>query len=66
MLTVKDIAKKLNISIGAVYKAISSGELECHRFGNAIRISPTQLDEFLESAKHSSRDQVPLRRFKHL
>lgn len=39
MFTVKQAGQRLNLSIGALYKAISCGDLECHRFGTAIRIT---------------------------
>ncbi len=42
MFTVKQVGQRLNLSIGAVYKAISCGDLECHRFGAAIRITEEQ------------------------
>ena len=48
MRTVKEIATELRISIGAVYRLITTGQLQCHRFGKTIRISQQQLDEFLE------------------
>ena len=67
MLTVKDIANQLNLSQGAVYKAITSGELEHHRFGASIRITEAQLERYLEKTRAR---QVPRpeqsKEFKHL
>ena len=51
MFTVKEISKMLNVSLGVVYKAIASERLSHHRFGNAIRISREQLDEWLDQTR---------------
>ncbi len=51
MFSVKHVADRLNISPGTVYKAVHSGELECHRFGAAIRISAEQLQDYLEKTR---------------
>jgi len=48
MYSVKEVASKLNISNGGVYRLITNGDLESHRFGTTIRISDKQLDDFLE------------------
>ncbi len=67
MLTVKEVATKLKISLGAVYKAISAGDLECHRFGKSIRISQQQLDEYMKtSASNLDRQERMSRILKHL
>ena len=67
MFTVKEIATKLTISIGTVYKAINAGDLECHRFGKSIRISAKQLSDYLECS--TCKDHLPTsmtRTLKHL
>lgn len=67
MMTVKDVAKRLNVSEGAIYKAIQNGALEHHRFGAAIRVTDEQLAEFLDETRiRVEREQTPLTRFKHL
>ena len=48
MHTVKEIATKLTVSQGVVYKEIALGKLRCYRIGAAIRISAEQLQEYLD------------------
>ena len=51
MMTVREVALRLKLSAGAVYKAVAQGELEHHRFGTAIRITDDQLTEWLERTR---------------
>ena len=51
MLTVKEVAERLQVSKGAVYKAIATGRLGHHRIGACIRVSESQLQQFLETAR---------------
>ena len=54
MLTVSQVANRLNVSRSTIYNAIESGLLPHHRIGlgrGAIRISEEQLESFLESTK---------------
>ncbi len=62
MHTVKVIAEKLNVSLGIVYKEIALRKLRCYRIGAAIRISPEQLQEYLEG---SSTSPAP-KQYKHV
>jgi excisionase family DNA binding protein len=48
---VKEVAAELNVCLGAVYKAIAQRKLACHRFGGAIRISPEELQEYIEASR---------------
>ncbi len=41
--TVRDVAKMWNCAVGQVYKLLRSGELNCFRVGDAIRIRPSDL-----------------------
>ena len=67
MFTVKQVGQHLNLSIGAVYKAISCGDLECHRFGTAIRITEEQLTAYLERTRVTAADDLlTVTVFKHL
>ena len=66
MSTVQQIAESLNLSAAAIYRYIASGELECHRFGNAIRVSESQLAEFLERRRVESESTRFAPTFKHL
>jgi excisionase family DNA binding protein len=47
LLTIKEAAQKLRLSPKFVYRAIDAGELACHRFGRAIRISRADLVRFM-------------------
>ena len=67
MKSVKEIANELRISIGAVYRLITTDQLQCHRFGKTIRISNKQLDEFLACSESCGKVQPSLsRKLKHL
>lgn len=67
MLTVKETAETLRLSQAAIYRYIASGQLECHRFGNAIRIAEGQLADFLERTKDSGKAApFSVSIFKHL
>jgi excisionase family DNA binding protein len=50
MFSVREVAKRLNVSPSCVYGLISAGKLKCHRIGLArgtIRVSEEALGEFL-------------------
>jgi excisionase family DNA binding protein len=69
MLKVKDVARELKLSIGAVYKAIQSGKLAHHRFGTSIRITDEQLTEFIKGSRIDTEVEHELPspgQFKHL
>lgn len=54
LLTVRDVAHRLQLSIASVYVMIRQGALIAHRLGGrngAIRIRPEDLDAFLESTE---------------
>jgi excisionase family DNA binding protein len=56
VLTVKQIAKQLNVSGATVYGWVMSGALACYRLGakgrrGAIRVAEADLVAFLESLK---------------
>ncbi|GAB5441331.1 MAG: hypothetical protein Fues2KO_16800 [Fuerstiella sp.] len=67
MFTVKEVANRLNISPGAIYKAVRNGELQHHRFGASIRISEEQLTEYVEETRiRAEPDPLSVSEFKHL
>lgn len=47
MLTIKQAAERLNVSIGLVYKLVNKGQLRAYRIASALRISEEELDEYL-------------------
>lgn len=56
MLTVPDIAKRLNCSPSLIYLLVSEGRLCCYRIGSrrgTIRFSEEQLQAFLKSCEVS-------------
>jgi excisionase family DNA binding protein len=77
MLTVKQVAKELAMSVTCVYQLINSGKLVSHRFGlgrGGIRVSESDLAAYIESCRKEKRPdkpaaylkQRPLSAFKHL
>lgn len=51
LLTAKETASNLKISLSMVYRLISSGELPSYAIGGCIRVSETDLVQFLDSKK---------------
>lgn len=47
MLTVRKVAAALNVSRYSVYRLIEHGRLSSLRVGNAIRVAPDALREFM-------------------
>ena len=58
MLTVEDVAARLSISKGTVYKAIREGVLRANRFGAALRISEDNLRAYVDSTEYIGRTRV--------
>ena len=59
MLTPKEVAKRLSLSLSMVYRLITTGELECYRFGSAYRVSEEQLVAFLKKHRSVSEKKIP-------
>lgn len=54
LLTVRDVAKYLNVSPSCVYQLIETGKLPHHRIGTgrgAIRVRQDDLDTYLASCR---------------
>ena len=71
MLTVKDVAEKLQIAAGTVYALIESGRLVAHRFGNGrgtIRVTEEDLNAYIESCRQGKSVEKRTRRpcLKHI
>ncbi len=49
LLTVKETAASLKISISMVYRLISDGMLPCYEIGSCKRVDETDLAKFLDS-----------------
>ena len=59
MLTPRQLADRLSLSLSMVYRLLSSGELECYRFGSAYRVSEEQLNQFLQRQKVETQRKLP-------
>ena len=46
--TVAEVAGMLGLCARTIYREIDDGSLRCLRFGKAIRITDSQLEEFLK------------------
>ena len=53
LLTVQDVAGRLNISVSLVYKLITNGEIKSVRFGGAVRVMSTDLEAYVQSSRSS-------------
>lgn len=50
-LTVTEVAAKLNLSKMTVYRMISEKELKSYKFGRSFRISPADLEEYINNSE---------------
>ena len=67
MLNVKEVADRLGVSKGLVYKLVGGGKLGSHRIGSTIRITEEQLNEYLEETRAGNEaSPFEIREFKHL
>jgi excisionase family DNA binding protein len=76
MLSVKDVAARLKVSLATVYNLIQDAEIECYRIGRGrgtVRVSEDQLQAYLEKARKQGgvrmprpAQQPPGQTFKHL
>jgi excisionase family DNA binding protein len=64
MFTVAEIAEKLKVSAGMIYREINRRRLSCYRIGGAIRVSTEHLQAYLQLAE--SQTQVAPSTFKHV
>ena len=74
LLTVKDVAQRLNVSQSCIYQLVETGKLPHHRIGigrGAIRFSEEDIAKYLEVTRKepqesSSSHTNQSRRLKHL
>jgi excisionase family DNA binding protein len=64
MFTVAEVAEKLKVSAGMVYREINRRRLSCYRIGGAIRVSTEQLQAYLQLAENQI--QIAPSTFKHV
>ena len=58
MLTVTQVAQRLNCSVSTIYGLITSGRLEHHR-GPGVRVSEEQLEAYLEATMRGREPETP-------
>jgi excisionase family DNA binding protein len=74
LLTVKDVATRLNVSQSCIYQLVESGRIPHHRIGlgrGAIRFTEDDISNFLAGSREETRDgtttlKSPTRRLKHI
>ena len=67
MLTVSQVAERLNVSQSIVYSLVDKGLIVCHRIGlgrGAIRISEEDLARYLKSCRDANSSSGP--KLKHI
>lgn len=72
LLTVRDVARVLQVSIACVYAIVAEGKIACHRVGTgrgSIRFEENDLEEYLSSCRMEKAEEpkrTPRPRLKHL
>lgn len=71
MMTVEEVARRLNMSDSFVYGAIADGRLKHHRFGKGqggIRVSESQLSAFLSETERAGAPvaEAPKKKYRNL
>jgi excisionase family DNA binding protein len=62
LLTIKEVAKRLQISLSMVYALVAKGDLACYEIGTCKRISETDLGLFLEQRKKEPAKRIERKR----
>ncbi|MEM9944107.1 MAG: helix-turn-helix domain-containing protein [Planctomycetota bacterium] len=68
LLSVNQVATRIQVSPSMVYSLVNSGRLECYRIGRCIRFTEDQLADYLASCESKSLVEAskPRRPIKHL
>lgn len=64
LLTIKEVAHRLKVSLSKAYALVSRGEIVCYRIGSCKRVKESDLDEFLERNRNDF-SRLPVRRGQH-
>ena len=67
MLTVKQVAERLNVSQSIIYALVDAGQIVCHRIGvgrGPIRITAEDLARYLKSCRNADSSSRP--KLRHL
>ena len=62
LLTVREVAKVLQVSIASVYAIVAEGRIACHRVGTgrgSIRIEEKDLDDYLLACRTERAEKAP-------
>ncbi len=51
LLSVNQVANRINVSVSMVYSLVDRRMLKCHRIGRCIRFTEAQLARFLRSCE---------------
>jgi len=51
MLTLKEVAKRLNLHYNTIYSYIKSGDLKAIKFKRVYRVEEQELDKFIKNNK---------------
>jgi excisionase family DNA binding protein len=50
LLTVREVASRLSVSVRTVWRLIEQGKLRTRRIGNATRVEAEHLDDFIDDS----------------
>ena len=53
LLSLREVADTLGVSIRTLHRFIGSGDLTVHRIGHQLRVSPADLETFLKVRRQS-------------
>lgn len=59
LLTPKDVAERLKISVSQVSRLVKGGKISAYRIGGSIKISEEDLNEYLQSRYMKAKFQKP-------
>ena len=64
LLTVKETAERLKLSLSMVYRLIAAGDLPSYAIGGCIRVNETDLLQFL-NANRKKNTKLPVNKRRH-
>jgi excisionase family DNA binding protein len=64
LLTIREVAERLNISLSMAYRLVATGEISSYQIGSCRRVSEEDLDAFLEE-RRTNTIKIPEPRRRH-
>ena len=61
LLTIREVAERLKISLSMAYALVSRGDLTCYEIGSCKRVKESDLESFLEQRRIEPRIRLPKR-----